>query len=95
MPSGFCAYTVSQDSEYPNRIVTYSGEGVMDVFFDYLMSEQIRIAYKEGKNIEMLPLTQHRQDKFDKAESCKHFKQNFQINGGWSATTIMPLVLLL
>jgi len=49
----------------------------MDVFFDYLMSEQIRIAYKEGKNIEMLPLTQHRQDKFDKAESCKHCQTKF------------------
>jgi len=46
-------------------------------FFDYLMSEQFRIAYIKGKHIEMLPLTRHQQDKFDKAESCKHYNTKF------------------
>jgi len=77
IPSAFCAYTVSQDREYPNSIVTFSGPDVMEIFFEYLMSEQIRIVCIEGKNIEMLPLTQHQQEKFDKAEYCKHCKTKF------------------
>ena len=55
IPSGFCCYTVSQSPQYPNRLVSYSGENCMDHFFDHLMREQARIACIEGKNIEMLP----------------------------------------
>ena len=72
VPSGFCCYTVSQSSHYPNRLVSYSGENCMDHFFDHLMREQARIACIEGKNIEMLPLTRHQQEKFEKTEDCKN-----------------------
>ena len=76
-PSGFCAYTVSEDPQHPNKLVRYSGDDCMEVFFDHMMKEQMRIACIEEKNIDMLPLTRHQQEKFAKAEKCRNCSQDF------------------
>ena len=38
-PRGFCAYTVSQDFQFPNHLFNYSGVDCMDVFFEHLMND--------------------------------------------------------
>jgi len=76
-PSGFCAYTVSEDPQFPNRLVTYSGADCMDKFFQHLLDEQIRISTIEGLNIQMLPLSEIQQAKFDKAIECPTCRKPF------------------
>ena len=77
IPSGFCAYTVSQSPHIPNRLVTYSRPDCMPVFFDHLMKEQTRLASIEGKNIEMLPITKNQQEKYDETTHCKNCDKPF------------------
>jgi len=43
VPSGFGLYTVSEHEEHQTDIIVYSGENVMETFFETLMSERERI----------------------------------------------------
>jgi len=76
-PSEWCAYTVSQEPDIPNKLMSYSGEECMPEFYKYMMEEQKRIASIEGQNIAMLPLSKHQREKYEKAESCKSCSKPF------------------
>jgi hypothetical protein len=68
VPAAFCAYTVSKFALHRTNPVVYVGEDCMDKFFDYLLTEQRRIACILGQDFEMLPLTLDEQETFDKAK---------------------------
>jgi hypothetical protein len=77
IPAGFCAYTVTTDSEYVTDPVLYSGQNCMEVFFNHLVSEQERVASILKKNLKMLPLTDEEQERFDQTQLCTRCQKQF------------------
>ena len=57
IPSGFALYTASEHPQYQSDIVVYSGENVMDTFFDMILQEQDRITSIIAQSKPMDPLT--------------------------------------
>ena len=77
VPAGFCAYTVSADSEYETEPVLYSGRDCMEVFYNHLASEQERVSLILRKNYKMMPLTDEEQKRFDQTQQCPKCQRQF------------------
>jgi uncharacterized C2H2 Zn-finger protein len=77
VPSGFCAYTVSTDSEFETEPFLYSGPDCMEVFYEHLAQEQARIVDIMRLNVDMLPLTAEEQQRFDQAQWCPRCYETF------------------
>jgi hypothetical protein len=67
VPFGFCAYTVSTDSEFETEPLLYSGPHCMDVFYEHLAQEQAKIVDTMRLSVDMLPLTAEEQQRFNRA----------------------------
>ena len=79
-PSGFCCLTVSTFDEYNRELpFVYSGENVMDKFFDHLKVEQQRITQILKKNEKMKPLTKAQRDAFNSCEKCPSCNVNLRL----------------
>jgi hypothetical protein len=76
-PSGFCIYTVSSDEEFQLPPILYSGEDVMERFFDALLAEQRRISCILGVNYKMLPLTRAEETMFNNTTLCPKCNSGF------------------
>ena len=74
---GFCIYTVSKNPEFQTDPILYSGEDCIDVFFETLIEEQLRIASILSMNIDMLPLTFQQQDYYNSIVKCPVCKCDF------------------
>jgi hypothetical protein len=70
IPSKFCAYTISANSEFETGPVTYSDRDCITVFYDHLANKQHRIACILKGSHEMLPLTRYKQERFDLMLTC-------------------------
>ena len=77
VPSGFCAYTVSVDSEFETEPVLYSGVDCMNQFYDHLAKEQERIESILNLNRKMLPLTNEEQVRFEQTNACPRCRGAF------------------
>jgi len=94
-PFRFFAYTVSHDSEYPNRLVTYSGPDVMEIFRPpHVRTEDSLYRRKTHWNAPLDP-TSTRKLNLIRRNPVNIVKQNFQINVERYAIIIMPAVHLL
>jgi len=54
--SGFCCYRVTKHEQYQTPPRVYSGDNVMETFYDHIMSESRIISAIVKDNVEMLPL---------------------------------------
>ena len=77
IPSGFCAYTVSTDSEFESEPLIYSGRDCMEVFYDHLAKEQDRISVILREKKAMLPLSDEELCRFDQTTTCCRCRQTF------------------
>jgi len=67
---GFSCYRVTNVDQYRTDPVVFSGEGVMDKFYDHLMSECKQIGKILGVDAHMNPLTLEQQVEYDAAVVC-------------------------
>ena len=71
IPSGYCCLTVFDEVfARPNKAHVYSGEKVMESFFDYLNAEQAIINNILAINVPMNELTSEQQDAYNSATKC-------------------------
>jgi hypothetical protein len=75
IPSGYCCYTVSK---FENNVpVVYSGNDVMEKFFDHLDSERTRIKNLLDINVMMSPLSREEQVQFNNSTVCVSCERNY------------------
>ena len=73
---GFACYRVTDVDQYRTDPTVYSGEEVMDKFYDHLMSECKEIGKILGVDVSMNPLTVEQQTEYDAAVVCGACKKN-------------------
>lgn len=78
-PSGFCTFTKSNYPEFETEPYLYSGEGVMDHFYNHLQKENERIKKILNRNIPMKPLTKEQQDLVARSDFC-HYCRNLLVS---------------
>ena len=76
-PSAFCVVTTSVFEDHDYKLFCYSGENVMDHFFDYMQREEQRIRSILSANVEMDDLTPEQQTKHDEETVCISCNQYF------------------
>jgi len=77
VPSGFCVYRVSAHHEFCTPPFTYSGEGVMQKFFEHVFAEANTINRILSRYVPMSPLTAVEQAEHDRASVCRNCNANF------------------
>ena len=77
VPSGYCCHTVSAFEEYQTEPTLYSGENVMDHFFNHIMEEHERISRILNKNVPMRDLTPDQLREHIEATVCNVCEQEF------------------
>ena len=77
VPSGFCVYRVTEHDQFRRPPVTYSGENVMQNFFQHVFDEASAISNILSRNVPMSPLTAVEQAEFDRATTCRNCKADF------------------
>lgn len=71
LPSGFCALTISAYDHLNNhKAYVYSGENVMDNFYEHLQAESAKISSILEINVPMKPLTKQEKEEFEEAVLC-------------------------
>ena len=78
VPSGFCSLTVfDKVFARPNKAHVYSGENVMDSFFEHLNREQAAINDILAINVPMNELTIEQQGAYNRATKCDCCEEEF------------------
>jgi len=75
IPSGFCALTVSIFEEHDYKLHRYSGENVMDEFYNYMNREEQRIRTILNQNNAMIELTEDQNVSYVLATVCDTCKK--------------------
>lgn len=71
IPSGFCALRISAYEHLNNEVAfVYSGEDVMNIFYEHLLSESAKINEILAQNVPMEPLTKEERVLYEKTEFC-------------------------
>jgi len=68
--SGFCALTVSIFEDHDHKLHCYSGENVMDEFYNYMNQEEQRIRTIVNQNNAMIALTEDQNISHKMATVC-------------------------
>jgi len=74
-PSSFCCYTVAEHEV--NQPVVYTGDDVMDKFFDHICAERNRICQVLKRNEPMHPLTSGQQLCHDISTECEACEREY------------------
>jgi len=77
VPSGFCATTVRLFKEHDYKLHCYSGENVMDEFYNYMNQEKQRIRAILNQNNVMIKLTAEQQNRHIMATVCDTCNKEF------------------
>jgi len=77
VPSGFCTLTVSIIEEHDYKLHCYSGENVMDKFYNYMNQEEQRIHTILNQNNAMIELTEERNKSYGMATVCNTCNKEF------------------
>ena len=68
--SGFACYRVTDFDQYRTDPYVYSGERVMEEFYNHVIAESSAIAAIIGATVPMLPLTRQQKLEYDQATAC-------------------------
>jgi len=77
IPSGFCPLTVSIFEEHDYKLHCYSGEKVMDEFYNYMNREEQRIHTILNQNNATIELTEDQNISYIMATVCDTCKKEF------------------
>ena len=77
IPSGFCALTVSIFEEHDYKLHCYSGENIMDEFYNYMNHEEQRIHAILNQNKTMIELTVEQKSMYTMATICDTCNKEF------------------
>ena len=77
VPSGFCVYRVTPHEQYQSPPYTYSGDNVMQRFFEHVFEQAKAIDEILSHNTPMSPLTATERATHDRASVCHNCKENF------------------
>jgi len=80
VPSGFCVYRVTEHEDYQTPPFTYSGERVMEKFFDHIFKEAKTISDILSQNVPMTPLTDDEWREFNRATTCRNCNESFSFS---------------
>ena len=75
--SGFASYRVTDIEQYQTTPYVYSGEHVMEEFYNHVMSESAVISSILGATVPMLSLTKHQRDEYNQASVCGNCHEAF------------------
>ena len=74
---GFACHRVTDIDEHKTDPTVYSGDDVMDKFYEHVMSESRAISAILGNNVPMQPLSVEEQTAFDTAQYCANCDELF------------------